>query len=303
MAQEGTRLQVDGSRHDWVEGRGPYMTRVGGIDDATGQVPAATFREQEDAQAYVLMLRQVVVRKGVPLAMYSDRHGIFVKTRKQEPGREERLAGRRQPTPMGRLLDELEAELILARSPQATGRIERLWGTLQDRLCSEWRLQGVATLDAANVLLAKHLVRHHRRFALPAQDPSPAWRPRPRDPDALFCFTFHRVVALDHTVRFGSQVIDIPRLGPRTQARARLLGPAALRRHPRRLPRGPLPGHLRPGQPAARAPCAWELSPSRNRHSQAASCPPSPPIHPTSRRGLWKPPLIHPGRSPLPRPP
>ena len=175
MAQEGILLQVDGSRHDWLEGRGPYMTLVGGIDDATGQVPGATFREQEDAQGYFLMLRQVVVSKRVPLAMYSDRHGIFVKTRKQEPSLEEQLAGRRDPTQMGRLLDELEGELILARSPQAKGRIERLWGTFQDRLCSELRLQGVATLEAANVLLAKHVVRHNRRFALPAQDPSPAW--------------------------------------------------------------------------------------------------------------------------------
>ena len=144
MAQEGILLQVDGSRHDWLEGRGPYMTLVGGIDDATGQVPGATFREQEDAQGYFLMLRQVVVSKRVPLAMYSDRHGIFVKTRKQEPSLEEQLAGRRDPTQMGRLLDELEGELILARSPQAKGRIERLWGTFQDRLCSELRLQCVA---------------------------------------------------------------------------------------------------------------------------------------------------------------
>ena len=174
MAQEGTLLQVDGSRHDWLEGRGPYMTLVGGIDDATGQVPGATFREQEDAQGYFLMLRQVVVGKGVPLAMYSDRHGIFVKTRKQEPSLEEQLAGRRHPTQMVRLLDELEVELILARSPQAKGRIERLLGTFQDRLCSELRLQGVATLEAANVVVAKHLVRHNRRFAPPARDPSPA---------------------------------------------------------------------------------------------------------------------------------
>lgn len=222
MAQEGALLQVDGSRHDWLEGRGPYLTLVGGIDDATGQVPGATFREQEDAQGYFLMLRQVVATKGVPLAMYSDRHGIFVKTYKQEPSLDEQLAGRRQPTQMARLLEELEVELILARSPQAKGRIERLWGTFQDRLCSELRLQDVATLDGANTLLAKHLVRHNGRFALPAQDPSHSWRPQPRDLESLFCFKFHRVVALDHTVRFRSEVIDIPKPGPRSLARARV---------------------------------------------------------------------------------
>jgi transposase len=222
MAQEGCLLQVDGSRHDWLEGRGPYLTLVGAIDDATGLVDGATFREQEDAQGYFQVLRQVVITKGVPLALYSDRHGIFVKTRKQEPSLEEQLSGRRQLTQMGRLLGELQVELILARSPQAKGRIERLWGTFQDRLVSELRLQGVATLEEANRVLAQHLVRHNRQFAVTAQDPEPAWRERPRQLDQLFCFKFHRVVALDHTVRFAGQVIDIPRPGPSSLARARV---------------------------------------------------------------------------------
>ena len=222
MAKEGCLLQVDGSRHDWLEGRGPYLTLVGGIDDATGLVDGATFREQEDAQGYFLVLRQVVVTKGVPLALYSDRHGIFVKTKKQEPSLEEQLSGRRQLTQMGRLLGELQVELILARSPQAKGRIERLWGTFQDRLTSELRLQGVATLEEANQVLAEHLVRHNRQFAVVAQNPEVAWRPRPGDLDQLFCFKFHRVVAREHTVRFAGQVIDIPRPGPRSLARARV---------------------------------------------------------------------------------
>jgi hypothetical protein len=222
MAKEGCLLQVDGSRHDWLEGRGPYLTLVGGIDDATGLVDGATFREQEDAQGYFQVLRQVVVSKGVPLALYSDRHGIFVKTSKQEPSLEEQLSGRRQLTQMGRLLGELQVELILARSPQAKGRIERLWGTFQDRLTSELRLQGAATLEAANQVLAEHLVRHNRQFAVAAQDPEPMWRPRPQQLDELFCFKFHRVVALDHTVRFAGQVIDIPRPGPRSLARVQM---------------------------------------------------------------------------------
>ncbi|MGH7697804.1 MAG: helix-turn-helix domain-containing protein [Candidatus Dormibacteria bacterium] len=99
MAKEGCLLQVDGSRHDWLEGRGPYLTLVGAIDDATGLVVGATFREQEDAQGYFQVLRQVVLTKGVPLALYSDRHGIFVKTQKREPSLEEQLSGRRRLTP------------------------------------------------------------------------------------------------------------------------------------------------------------------------------------------------------------
>jgi hypothetical protein len=222
MAQEGCLLQVDGSRHDWLEGRGPYLTLVGAIDDATGLVVGATFREQEDAQGYFQVLRQAVLSKGVPLALYSDRHGIFVKTSRQEPSLQEQLSGRRQLTQMGRLLGELQVELILARSPQAKGRIERLWGTFQDRLASELRLQDAATMAVANQILAQHLPRHNRQFTVAAQDPEVAWRPRPRQLDQLFCFKFHRVVALDHTVRFAGQVIDIPRPGPSSLARARV---------------------------------------------------------------------------------
>jgi hypothetical protein len=258
MAQEGCLLQVDGSRHDWLEGRGPCLTLVGGIDDATGLVDGAIFREQEDAQGYFLVLRQVVVTKGVPLVLYSDRHGIFAKSKKQEPSLEEQLSGRRQLTQMGRLLGELQVELILARSPQAKGRIERLRGTFQDRLTSELRLQGVATLEEANQVLAEHLVRHNRQFAVVAQNPEPAWRPRPRDLDQLFCFKFHRVVALDHTVRFAGQVIDIPRPGPRSLARARVElqqrfdGTLQVFHEGRRLATAqstPAPGPLRLGQP------------------------------------------------------
>jgi hypothetical protein len=133
-------LQIDGSRHDWLEGRGPDLSLVGGLDDATGLVPWATFRDQEDAQGYFELLRAVVRRHGIPLAIYSDRHGIFFKTKEKELTLEEALAGRRQPTQFGRLLEELGVELILARSPQAKGRVERLWGTFQDRLASEVRL-------------------------------------------------------------------------------------------------------------------------------------------------------------------
>jgi transposase len=219
MAQEGCLLQVDGSRHDWLEGRGPYLTLVGAIDDATGLVVGATFREQEDAQGYFQVLRQVLVSKGVPMALYSDRHGIFVKTKKGEPSLEEQLSGRRQLTQMGRLLGELQVELILARSPQAKGRIERLWGTLQDRLSSELRLQSAATMEMANQVLTRHLTRHNRQFAVLAQDPEPAWRQQPQHLDQLFCFKFHRVVALDHTVRFQGQVIDIPRARVEVQQR------------------------------------------------------------------------------------
>lgn len=213
----GMLLQIDGSRHDWLEGRGPFLSLLGAIDDATGEVPWACFREQEDAQGYFEVMRQTVRRKGVPLAIYSDRHSIFFKTREQTLSLAEQLDGRREPTQFGRLLEELGIQLILARSPQAKGRVERLWGTFQDRLTSELRLAGASTLEAAQQALERYLPRHNRRFSVLPQDPTPAWGPAPdrRQHDQLFCFKYRKVVGTDHCIRFDGQRIDVPPGGPR----------------------------------------------------------------------------------------
>lgn len=208
----GMLLQIDGSRHDWLEGRGPYLSLVGGIDDATGLVPWASFREQEDAHGYFELLRAVVRRHGIPLAVYSDRHSIFFKTRDKDLSLEEALAGRPEPTQFGRLLQELGIQLILARSPQAKGRVERLWGTFQDRLTSELRLANAGTAAAAEEVLHRYLPKHNRRFTVPPNDPQPAWLPWPkgRHHDDVFCFKYRKVIANDHTVKHGPQIIDIP---------------------------------------------------------------------------------------------
>ena len=138
MPAEGVLLQLDGSRHDWLEDRGPRSTRVGAIDDATGRVPAAVFRDEEHAAAYLEVLAATVGRHGLPGAVYHDRHGAFAPT---APGRLPPGA----PAPLsqvGRALAELGIGSIVARSAQAKGRIERLWGTFQDRLVAELRLDG-----------------------------------------------------------------------------------------------------------------------------------------------------------------
>src|SRR3990170_1916649 len=144
MPQAGMLLQVDGSRHQWLGPDGPWLTLLGAIDDATGDVPYAVFREQEDAQGYLLLLRQVARRRGVPLSLYSDRHKIFQASDKP-PTLTEQLAGGRLPTQVGRVLNELSITWIGARSPQAKGRVERLWRTFQDRLYQELRLGGGST--------------------------------------------------------------------------------------------------------------------------------------------------------------
>ena len=122
-------LQID---HDWLEGKGPSFTLIGAIDDATGKVPYAFFQEQEDSRGYFLLLREIVVRYGIPLALYHDRHTIFEVPENELESVEEQLEGEKKLTQFGRLLDELEITSISANSPQAKGRVERLWGTFQN---------------------------------------------------------------------------------------------------------------------------------------------------------------------------
>jgi transposase len=226
--REGMLLQMDASRHDWLEGRGPYLSLVGAIDDATGKVPWAVFREQEDAQGYFTVLRETVSRFGIPMAVYADRHSIFYQGKEVQLRRlslEEQLAGKREPTQFGRLLNELGVQLIHALSPQAKGRVERLWGTFQDRLASELRLAGARNCEQANQVLRRFLPRHNRRFVVRAQEPETAWLewPARRSLDELFCFKYRRVVLNDNTVRIGTTVIDIPASADRrSHARARV---------------------------------------------------------------------------------
>ncbi|HET6446320.1 MAG TPA: ISNCY family transposase [candidate division Zixibacteria bacterium] len=145
--QTGMLLQVDGSKHDWLEGRGPWITLHAAIDDATNEVPWAVFREEEDATGYALLLHHISQTHGLPLALYADRHSIFQSPKR--PTLEEQLEGLEPRTHLGRLLNVLDIRLIEARSPQAKGRVERLFGTLQDRLVKELRRAEASTLEEA----------------------------------------------------------------------------------------------------------------------------------------------------------
>ena len=208
--QEGMLLQVDGSHHKWLEDRGPWLTLVGAIDDATGEVHAL-FREQEDAHGYFLLLEEIIKSKGIPLALYSDRHSIFQVSPRKPETLEEQLLGKAEPTQFGRALEELGIQAIFARSPQAKGRIERLWGTFQDRLVSELRLAGVSTLKEANEFLRTFLPRFNSRFGVPPAEEGLAYR-RP-DPslslEGVLCFKYLRTVAGDNTVRFGWHTLQL----------------------------------------------------------------------------------------------
>ena len=212
-AQEGMLVQIDGSRHAWLGDRGPWLCLIAAIDDATGKLAAVVFREEEDAAGYFLLVQQLIQQHGRPLALYHDRHGIFKQTSKatEADTLEEQLAGKQDPTQFGRLLEELEITSIAARSPQAKGRVERLFGTLQDRLVVELRLADARTLEQAQQVVTEYLPRFNVQFAVAATQPGSAYRPLSEQSQAetLFCFKYWRTVGADNVVSFAGQRLQI----------------------------------------------------------------------------------------------
>jgi transposase len=208
-AREGEMLLLDASLHHWLEDRGPQLTLLGFLDDATRKVPVAEFFLSEDARGYFRLFRRLLRRYGVPLSFYGDRHGVFVRN-DEHWSVEEQLAGKRQPTQFGRALAQLGVTYIAANSPQAKGRIERLWGTFQDRLSSELRLAGAADLQAANQVLRHFLPDYNRRFGRAPRETEKAWRSAPRDLDRICCFLYERSVSNDNVVQWDGRRFQIP---------------------------------------------------------------------------------------------
>ena len=208
-AGEGMMLQVDGSPHDWLEGRGPPMCLIGAIDDATGKVMGAFFAQAESSWGYFQLFSEVFKEHGLPQSIYADRHSVFWTDR--EPTLAEQLINKKPTTEVGRGLEQLGVTLILAHSPQAKGRIERLWNTFQDRLVSELRLAQAKTMQQATVVLHRHLPVHNRKFSKPAKA-QPAWRKvRTQRIEQALCFKQQRTVAKDNTISLEGTVLQIPK--------------------------------------------------------------------------------------------
>jgi hypothetical protein len=192
-------LQLDGSHHAWLEGRGPWLTLLLAVDDATGKVPYALFQEQEDTWGYLSLLQGIIGSRGVPMAVYTDGHAVFQSRRSGPEG-----AGNSRPTQWSRALEELGVTQILAHSPQAKGRVERANGTFQDRLMAELRLAGASTLEEANQVLSDFLPQFNQRFGVPAAQPESAYRPIDPGLDlgSVLCIKELRRVAKDNTVQY-----------------------------------------------------------------------------------------------------
>ena len=218
----GAMLLLDGSTHAWFEDRGPRCTLLGSIDDATGEVVALRFEPTEDLAGYLELFHSVFTTHGVPASTYTDRHGVFYVNR-PEPSIEEQLEGVEPLSQLGRALDEVGIARIYSLSPQARGRVERLWGTLQDRLVSELRLEGISNIEDANLFIEAFRPRFNSRFAIEATEQLSDWLPAPKDLDWFLCAKYRRTVGNDNTVRFGDRIFNIaPATHRSTFAKARI---------------------------------------------------------------------------------
>lgn len=198
----GEMVQMDGSHHDWFEGRGPWSVLMVLIDDATSRVYARFFEEETTAAALEVFQRYVE-RYGLPRSLYVDRDSIYETPR--EATSDEALRGKAALTQFGRAMEELEVELILAHSPQAKGRVERCNGTLQDRLVKALRLAGISDRERANGYLEEaFLSEFNARFTVAPQASSDLHRRVPRQVrlDQVLSFQEQRVVQNDWTVRW-----------------------------------------------------------------------------------------------------
>ena len=175
-ARRGELIQIDGSPHDWFEGRAPRCCLLVFIDDATGELMALRFVDAETTLGYMALLEEHVLAHGLPAAIYSDRHSIF------QVNRGDYKDVSHAQTQFARALEQLGIEGIQANSPQAKGRVERANQTLQDRLVKEMRLQGICSQEAANAWLPQFIRAFNRRFAVVGGGPAAAPGPPPPPP-------------------------------------------------------------------------------------------------------------------------
>jgi hypothetical protein len=203
-------VQMDGSHHKWLEDRGPKMVLMGYIDDASSCF-LGRFYEYEGVYPAMDSLKRYIRLYGRPVSLYMDKHSTYKTTR--QPSLDELLKGQRAATQLERACRELGIEVIHASSPQAKGRIERVFGTLQDRLVKEMRLEGISTLEQANAFLESYLPRHNQKFARqPAkrEDLHRRLTPGMRYRDVL-CLKEKRTITNGYTIKWNGRELLIDR--------------------------------------------------------------------------------------------
>jgi transposase len=208
-AQAGSMVLIDGSPFRWLGSAQAPLTLIGTVDDATGAILALRLRPGEDLHGYTQALQDTLLQHGVPRVFYGDHTSIAVRN-DDHWSLAEQLAGRRFPPQFGRMLEELGIRYLAANSPEAKGRIERLWRTLQDRLAAELALESIDTRERADAFLPRFIERHNRRFARPARQTRAAWLRVPRHLERILACRYSRTVAPDNTVRLSGALLQIP---------------------------------------------------------------------------------------------
>ena len=208
----GQMVQMDGSHHDWLEGRGPKLVLMGYVDDATSRV-YGRFYDYEGTLPAMDSFKRYVEKYGLPMSVYLDRHTTYKSSRKLTEWDE--AEGIEFLSQFERALKELGVEVIHALSPQAKGRIERLFGVLQDRLVKEMRLRGIKTKEEANAFLEEYLPRYDKRFRVcPANETDAHVRlPRHVDLDRYLCIKTERTLRKDNTIALDGRLYQIEERG------------------------------------------------------------------------------------------
>jgi transposase len=220
--QEGMMVLWDGSPHQWFGTDHPVCCLMAAIDDAKGTLCEAFFLPYECSYGYLKLLQSMVSTYGIPVSIYQDKHSSLHRN-DDNWTLEEQLAGEQDPTQVGGALKALGITPIFALTPQAKGRVERLFGVLQDRLIAEMGLRNITDMDAGNRFLTEQFIdEHNRRFGVVPETPHRAWRrvPKGLDIDRIISFHYQAVVGNDNTVRLGGMLIDIPE-GPQRRGYAK----------------------------------------------------------------------------------
>ena len=204
----GEMVQMDGSHHDWFEGRGPHCVLMGYIDDATGKV-FGRFYGYEGTIPAMDSFKRYIQKHGLPMSVYLDRHTTYKSTAKASV--EDVLNDEMPLSEFQRALKELGVEVVHANSPQAKGRVERLFGTLQDRLVKEMRLRGSRTIEEGNGFLKQYLPVYNRRFSVPPREGNNLHRSLPKglNLDTMLCIKAERTLRNDFTVAHNKKLYQI----------------------------------------------------------------------------------------------
>lgn len=209
--QRGAMMLWDGSHHAWFGPKHPKACLLASIDDATGMILGAHFEPAETSVGYLRLLAQVTGTHGVPASVYQDRHRALFRA-DDHWSTDEQIQGHQTPTQVGMVLQDLGIVAIPALSPQAKGRVERLFGTLQDRLVAELDFNGIHDIDTANAWLQEHYIaEYNKRFAIQPQCSQSLFQKLSvTQSKAILSFRYRRVVTNDNTISVKGLVIHIP---------------------------------------------------------------------------------------------